>query len=88
MKLGKKIKYIRLKENLTQDEFADLFRILASSLRKYELNVGYPKYQFLKNICTRFPQYTLSLMIDDISVKQIKIPRTLKKRIKHKKNRS
>jgi len=84
MKFPQKIKNIRVSQNMTQKAFADFLGIGYASVQKYESGVRKPDYRALEIICKKFPQYTLNLIIDDISVKQIQIKESKKERICHK----
>lgn len=87
MNFSQKIKNIRIEQGLTQKEFQSMIDINYSALQKYETGHVYPSYSALQKICKLFPQYTLSLIIDDIGIKQVHIKESSKKRIKPTKNR-
>ncbi|VVH66738.1 hypothetical protein BSPLISOX_1312 [uncultured Gammaproteobacteria bacterium] len=73
MKFSEKIKNIRLLQGMTQEEFSCFLGIGYASVQKYESGIRNPSYTALGIICGRFPEYTLDLVIDDISTKQIYI---------------
>lgn len=82
MKFSEKLKNIRLRQGITQKEFASMLGINYSAWHKYELGLVHPNHASLLKICKRFPQYTLSLVINDISIKQVRVEPSLKKRIR------
>ena len=54
MKLNEKIKEIRIKNNLTQKEFAQKIGVSLSSLQKYEYGDYYPNPEIIKKIIDLF----------------------------------
>ena len=54
MKLNEKIKEIRIKNNLTQKEFAQKIGVSLSSLQKYEYGDFYPNPEIIKKIIDLF----------------------------------
>lgn len=54
MKLNEKIKEIRIKNNLTQKEFAQKIGVSLSSLQKYEYGDFYPNPEIVKKIINLF----------------------------------
>ena len=76
MKFSKQIKNIRLKHKLTQQQFGLITGLSNSQIEKYENARQEPRLKALRQICRRFPQYALSFVIDDTSVKQNNIPNT------------
>jgi DNA-binding XRE family transcriptional regulator len=70
MKLSKKIKQLRKLNNCTQKEFAKLLGIGYTTFQKYETGAVFPRFEWLQKICKKFPEHTLWLIIDDITVKQ------------------
>lgn len=52
--LAENIKKIRLHENLTQEEFANLFGISKMSLRRYENGDRVPLVEFIIKICKKY----------------------------------
>lgn len=51
---GERLKYLRHRENLTQEQFADKLYLNKSSVSRYEKNQQYPEYDTLFKICTFF----------------------------------
>lgn len=54
MKLGEKIKSIRIDNQLTQEEFANKINISRTAVSKWELGKGYPSITLLKTISKEF----------------------------------
>lgn len=54
IRIGKKIKEIRIKEGLTQKEFADLFGVTYQAVSKWERGLNIPDIGTLTQICTKF----------------------------------
>lgn len=64
MQLGEKLKFIRLAENLKQNEFCALTAVSISSVKKYETGINAPGTETLMAVANhpRFQKYTLWLM--------------------------
>lgn len=74
MKLNEKIKEIRIKNNLTQKEFAKRIGVSLSSLQKYEYGDFKPSIEILKKICDTFKILLVDFLnVDDIQEEEKKI---------------
>ncbi|MGR6860841.1 helix-turn-helix domain-containing protein [Aliivibrio salmonicida] len=64
MGLGKKIKAIRLAENISQDEFSKIVNISVGTIRNYEQGIREPKSEILIKITNheRFDKYAYWLL--------------------------
>jgi len=51
---GQKLKMLREKENLTQEQFAQKFGLLKSSISMYENNVRLPSVEIIKDFANYF----------------------------------
>ena len=60
-KIGKVIKNIRIKNNLTQSEFADRYGVTYQAVSKWENGKNIPDISLLKQICKDF-----NINIDDL----------------------
>ena len=60
-KIGKVIKDIRIKNNLTQSEFADRYGVTYQAVSKWENGKNIPDISLLKQICKDF-----NINIDDL----------------------
>ncbi len=52
--LGNKIRQLRISQNLTQQEFGQLFNVSTQAVSKWETNVNIPDITILKEICNHF----------------------------------
>ncbi|HCE32472.1 MAG TPA: XRE family transcriptional regulator [Fusobacterium sp.] len=74
MKLNEKIKDLRVKNNLTQKEFAKKIGVSLSSLQKYEYADFKPSVEILKKICDAFKISLIDFLnVDDIQEEEKKI---------------
>lgn len=70
MKLAKKLKQLRQQKHHTQKQFAKFLGIGHATYQKYEIGCVNPRFELLKKICAKFPEQTLWLIIDDITIEQ------------------
>lgn len=69
MNISEKIKQIRNKEGLTQEQFSEKINVSRNAVAKWETNRGYPDIQSLINISEIFNISLDELVKDDINVK-------------------
>lgn len=69
MNISEKIKQIRNKEWLTQEQFSEKINVSRNAVAKWETNRGYPDIQNLINISEIFNISLDELVKDDINVK-------------------
>ena len=69
MNISEKIKQIRNKEGLTQEQFSEKINVSRNAVAKWETNRGYPDIQNLINISEIFNISLDELVKDDINVK-------------------
>ena len=62
--LGKKIKALREKNNLTQTQFAERIGVAKSTVAAYECNSRQPSYEVLVRIAYVFGMHIDSLLMD------------------------
>lgn len=72
MNFNKKLKIIRSLKGYTQSYMSEILDINIRSLQRFEIGEQEPRYKVIGKLCKEFPQYTLWLMTDDITTKQIK----------------
>ena len=54
MKLGDKIRQLRIENKLTQKEFGELFNVAKNTISQYENSVSTPGIEMQKKICNKF----------------------------------
>jgi len=54
MKLGDKIRQLRIENNLTQKKFGELFNVAKNTISQYENSVSTPDVEMQKKICNKF----------------------------------
>ncbi len=69
MNISEKIKQIRNKEGLTQEQFSEKINVSRNAVAKWETNRGYPDIQNLINISEIFNISLDELVKDDVNVK-------------------
>ena len=69
-KIGKFIKDLRIKNNLTQKEFADKYNVTYQAVSKWENGKNMPDLSLLKDICTDFDVSLDDLFNGEKSVKK------------------
>ncbi|MBQ3409522.1 MAG: helix-turn-helix transcriptional regulator [Clostridia bacterium] len=69
MEISEKIKQIRNKEGLTQEQFSEKINVSRNAVAKWETNRGYPDIQNLISISEVFYISLDELVKDDVNVK-------------------
>ena len=69
MEISEKIKQIRNKEGLTQEQFSEKINVSRNAVAKWETNRGYPDIQNLISISEFFYISLDELVKDDVNVK-------------------
>ena len=72
MNLGDKIKELRLKNNMTQDDLAEKCYVTRNAVSKWENDKGYPNIESLKLLCKCFNITIDELLNDEISNEAVK----------------
>ena len=70
-KIGKFIKDLRIKNNLTQKEFADKYNVTYQAVSKWENGKNMPDLSLLKDICKDFDVSLDDLINGEKSVKKV-----------------
>ena len=68
--IGKKIKQIRIDNNLTQREFADIFGVTYQAVSKWENGKNLPDISIMKDICDRYNYKLDELLGNSYKVKK------------------
>ena len=76
-KIGKIIREIRIKNNLTQDQFANFFGVTYQAVSKWENGKNIPDISIIKDICKRF-----NLSVEDfLAGEAVTLKRNNKKKV-------
>ena len=72
MNLGEKIKELRLKNNMTQDDLASRCYVTRNAVSKWENDKGYPNIESIKLLCKCFNITIDELLSDEINNEVVK----------------
>ena len=72
MNLGEKIKELRLKNNMTQDDLALKCYVTRNAVSKWENDKGYPNIESIKLLCKCFNITIDELLNDEINEHAVK----------------
>ncbi len=66
--IEKKIKFIRIAENITQKELSEILKTPKKTIVNYETKISKPSGEFILKMCNAFPEYAYWLVTGQTQV--------------------